>query len=151
MDTKTLFVYYSFSGNGDLIAEAFREKGAEVRKVTPKRNLPKSFFWSVMTGGFLATIGHKSPLKGFDSDLSGYDKIVIGSPIWNGRLSCPINTVLSDCDLAGKDIAFVLYAGGGEAPGAAERLRQAYPNATVTVLKDPKKYPEELEKLKDIE
>lgn len=144
---KTLFIYYSFTGNGDIVAEKMVELGADVRKVTPKKPLPRSFFWSVMTGGFLAGLGYKAPLRDFDPSLDGYDRIVIGSPVWNGRISCPINTVLATLDLTGKEVAFVLYAGGGAAPKAVSRLSKSHPSAPVVVLKEPKKYADELAKL----
>lgn len=144
---KTLFLYYSFTGNGDLVAEKLREKGVEVRNVTPKKPLPKSFFWSVMTGGFLATIGHKSPLNEYDKSLDGVDRVVIGSPVWNGRLSCPVNKLLSDLDFGSIPVDFVLCAGGGTAPKAEQFLAKEYPASSVLVLKEPKKYPEELNKL----
>ena len=147
---KTLFLYYSFTGNGDLVAEKMVEQGADVLKVVPKKPLPKSFFWSVMTGGFLAGIGYKMPLVDFAPDLDGYDRIVIGSPIWNGRISCPINTVLSSLNLTGKSLAFVLYAGSGAAPKAVARLHKAYPDASVVVLKEPKKYADELLKTEEL-
>ena len=35
-ETDGRILYYSFTGNGDLVAEAFREKGAETRRVTPR-------------------------------------------------------------------------------------------------------------------
>ena len=147
---KTLFLYYSFTGNGDVVAECLSEKGAEIRKVFPKKPLPKSFFWSVMTGGFLATIGHKSKLLPWDTSFEGFDRIVIGSPVWNARFSCPINSVLAEADFAGKALTFVLYSGSGAAPKAAERIENLYPNAKIIVLKEPKKFPEELEKLKEL-
>ncbi len=147
---NTLFIYYSHSGNGDVVAECLSEKGAEIRKVFPKKPLPKSFFWSVMTGGFLATIGHKSKLLPWETSLEGFDRIVIGSPVWNARFSCPINRLLSEIDLGGKDVAFVLYSGSGTAPKAAERIAKEYPDAKIICLKDPKKYPDELAKLQEL-
>ena len=147
---SSLFLYYSHSGNGDAVADLFREKGAAIRKVTPKKPLPKSFFGAVMKGGFLATIGHKSKLLDWNESLEGFDRVVIGSPVWNGRFSCPINTVLFSLDLTGKEVAFVLYAGGGTAPKAAERIAKEYPTAKLVVLKEPKKYPDELEKLVEL-
>ena len=105
---KKLFIYYSNTGSGDKVAEAFAEKGYELRKVTPKRPLPKKFFFMVMTGGLLAGLGVKSKLVGFDGDVSEFDEVVVGSPIWNGRLSCPMNTVLAKTDLGGKKLSFAL-------------------------------------------
>lgn len=147
---STLFVYYSLSGSGDLVAEKMREKGAEIYKVQTAKPMPKSFFGAIMKGGFLATIGHKMPLKDFDPNLDGYDRVVIGSPVWNGRIACPINTVLGSLDLTGKELAFVLYAGGGEAPKAVARLKKEYPSASVVILKEPKKYADELAKIGDL-
>lgn len=143
---KTLFIYYSRSGNGDCVAEAFAARGAAVRKVTPVKELPVSLFPCMMKGGFLATIGYKAKLRDFDTSLEGFDHVVIGSPVWNGRLSCPINTVLATLDLSGVKVDFVLYAGGGSAPKAEKRLKKEYPNAKVVVLKEPKRYPSEPEK-----
>ena len=144
---SVLFLYYSFTGNGDIVAEKMVELEADVRKVVPEKPLPRSFFWSVMTGGFLAGLGYKAPLRGFDPSLDGYDRVVIGSPVWNGRISCPINTVLATLDLTGKEVAFVLYAGSGAAPKAVSRLSKSHPSAPVVVLKEPKKYADELAKL----
>lgn len=147
---KTLFIYFSHTGNGDIVAEKMSEKGAELRKVVPKKPLPKAFFLSVMTGGFLATIGRKTPLVGFDANVEGYDRVVVGSPIWNGRFSCPINKVLSLVDFKDVPVDFVLYAGGGNAPKAIHRIQKEFPQAKTVVLKEPKKYPAELEKLNEL-
>ena len=146
----TLFIYYTHSGNGDVVAEYLSGKGAEIRKVEPKKPLPKSFFWSVMTGGFLATIGHKAKLLPYDQSYEGFDRIVIGSPVWNARFSCPINSLLAENDFTGKELVFVLYAGSGRAPKATARILKQYPNSKIIVLKEPKKYPEELMKTDEL-
>ena len=145
---KKLFIYYSNTGNGDFVAEYLSGKGYEIRKVIPKHNLPKKFFFKVFFGGFLAGINKKSKLVGYNADLSGYDEVVIGSPVWCGKISCPINTVLNRTDFTGKKLSFILYAGGGEAPKAEELLKNKFKGASVIVLKEPKKYPEQLELIK---
>ena len=78
--------------------------------------MPKSFFINVLSGGFLAGIKHKDKLLNFDIEISQFDHIIIGSPIWNGRFSSPINTVLSKLDFSNKKVSFVFYSGSGEAP-----------------------------------
>ena len=144
---EKLFIYYSYTGNGEIVANKLSEKGICVRKVVPKKSLPKSFFWGVLTGGFLAGVKHKTKLLDFDNDVSKYDQIIIGSPIWNGRFSSPINSVLKDTDLNNKDLVFVFYSGSGTANKAVKRITKEYPNAKYIILKEPKKYPEELDKL----
>lgn len=147
---KTLFIYYSNTGNGNIVAETLREKGVDIRSVIRKKKMPKSFFWNVMIGGFLASVRCKDKLVDFDPDISAYDRIIIGSPIWNGRFSSPINTVLSKLNLAGKELVFVFYSGSGEAKPAIKRVNKQYHSAKTLVLKEPKKYPEELKKLAEL-
>ena len=147
---KSLFIYYSNTGNGDIVAKQLEAQGIDVRKAIRKKKMPKSFFWNVMTGGFLAGIHAKDKLVDFDPSLDGYDRILIGSPIWNGRFSSPINTVLSKLNLEGKELAFVFYSGSGEAKVALKRVAKKYPKAKAVVLKEPKKYPEELKRLTEI-
>ncbi len=144
---KKLFIYFSLTGNGDLVADHLKEKGFEIRKVETEKSLPKSFFFCVLTGGFLAGLGVKSKLKEYDRNIDGYDEIIIGSPIWNGRFSSPLNRLLKEVNFKGKNIQFVFTAGSGEGKPALKKANKLYPNAKCTFLKEPKKYPEELKKI----
>ncbi len=144
---KKLFIYYSQSGNGDLVAETLAAKGYDILKFQTRKKPPKAFFLQILAGGFGAGIGRKEPLTGYDPDVSGYDRVVVGTPVWNGRVSCPVNTVLAETDLSGKDPVFVLYSGSGEAPKIEERIAKEYPNASIIHLKEPKSRLEELDKL----
>lgn len=143
---KKLFIYYSNSGNGDVAAKEMEKLGYEIRKVeTEKRAISKVFFFGILQGGFLAGVKAKTKLKDFDPNIEGYEEVVIGSPIWNGRFSSPINSVLAA--LSPAKLNFVLYSGSGEGKPAEKRINKEYPGAKITHLKDPKKYPEELNKL----
>ena len=145
-----LFIYYSNTGNGVIVANELEKAGYEARRIFPKKDLPKKFFFKVMSGGFLAGLNVKSKLKDFDADISNYDEVVIGSPIWNKRLSTPINKLLSILDLNNKKITFVLYAGSGEAKYAPKQINKKGIDANIIMLKEPKKYLDELNKLEDI-
>jgi len=147
---KKLFIYYSYTGNGDLVATHLEEQGYELRRLIRKRNLPQSFFFGIMAGGFLAGIKHKDKLIGFNYDIREFDEIVIGSPIWNARICSPINTVLSKLDFSGKKLTFLFYAGSGTGKKALKRVNKEYPDAKVVFLKEPKKHLDELNKLKTL-
>ena len=144
---KKLFIYYSYTGNGDVVAQKMLEKGYEIRKVETLKSLPKNFFFSMMTGGFQAGIKKKAKLKEFDNDISSYDEVTIGSPIWNARITPAINTVLASINFEGKQLSFIFYAGSGEGKQDLKRINKEYPNAKIVFLKQPKDYPEELNKL----
>ena len=133
-----LFIYYSSTGNGDAVADFLQQKGVHVRKVRPVKELPEAFLPRMAVGGFQALTGKKAELADFDPDVSAYDDVIIGSPIWAGNLSSPINTVLDRVDLSGKRVSFILYSGSGKAVRAAAKLHKAYPDAVIRVLKEPK-------------
>ena len=142
-----LFIYYSRSGNGDKVAMKYKELGYEIRKIEAKYRLSNNLFLACMKGGFHALVGKKPKLINYDNNISEYDDIVIGSPIWNGRLACPINTVLKNTNLINKNLCFVLYSGSGEAKKAVKRINKEYPNAKIILLKEPKSIEKELEKI----
>ena len=147
MIMKKLFIYYSLTGNGDIVAEKMSELGYEIRKVISKRRMPKVLFFRIMTGGFLAAINAKDKLVDYDADVADYDEIVIGSPIWNGKFPPAVNAVLKLTDLANKKLTFVLYSGSGSGPKAKERIQKEFPQAQVIELQEPKSKENEFEKL----
>ena len=147
---KKLFLYCSFTGSGDKVSKEFEKAGFELRKAIEKKKFPKSFFWSVMSGGFRASFGLKGKLVNYDNDVSSFDKIVIGSPIWNGRFPPVMNAVLKETNFEGKDLTFVFYSGSGEGKKAEERVKKEFPSAKIIFLKEPKKYNDELKKIKEL-
>ena len=143
---KKLFIYYSFTGNGDLVAKKLN-KSCDIRKVKVKKELPKSFFLQMMVGGFRALINYKDKLVDFDNNIEKYDEIIIGSPIWSDRLSTPIATVLNNLNLNNKKVTFILYSGGGQAQTAVNFIKDNYSKASIIQLKQPLNNKEELDKL----
>ena len=85
----------------------------------------------------------------FYNDISSYDEVVIGSPIWNGRFPPVIKSVLLETELKDKKISFVFYSGSGEGKKAEEKVKKEFPTANIVFLKEPKKYPEELKKVEN--
>ena len=145
-----LFIYYSHTGSGDLVSKEFEKAGYEIRKVTEKKKMPKKFFWMVLGGGFRAGLGLKGKLVDYNNDVSQYENIVIGSPIWNGRFPPVMNSVLAQTDFSNKKLTFVFYSGSGEGKKAEARVKKEFPNALIVFLQEPKKHEKELEKLANL-
>ena len=141
---KKLFIYYSLTGSGDIVADTLKSRDYDIRKVVSKYKYPKSFFLLMMVGGFKAGINAKDKLIDFNKDISDYDEIVIGSPIWFDRISPPINTALGELNLSGKKVSFIFYSGSGEGNKASKKVKDI---GKIIILKDPKKNKEELNKL----
>lgn len=144
---KKIFIYYSLTGNGDFVADYLKDKNYDIRKVETSEELPKNFFLRMLTGGYKSMINYEDELIDFDSDISDYNEIIIGSPIWNSRLSPPINTVLKSIDLNNKKFTFILYSGSGKSSKSEEFLIKKYNNVNIINLKEPKHNNEELKKL----
>ena len=144
---KKLFIYYSLTGNGDLVSKKIIEKGYEVRKVTEKKKMPKKFFWMVLGGGFRAGLGIKGKLVDYNNDVSSFDEIIIGSPIWNGRFPPAINSVLAQTNFCNKKMSFIFYSGSGEGKKAEAKVKKLFPGSSILFLQEPKKHEKELEKL----
>ena len=145
-----LFIYYSNSGNGDVVASKMHDLGYDIRKVLTNYKLSKNLFLSMMKGGFHSLIGKKPKLNNYNNDVNNYDEICIGSPIWNGRFACPINTVLKNTNLENKLLTFILYSGSGEAKKAYQKILKKYPNAKIIILKQPKSNLTELDRIEGL-
>lgn len=146
---KKLFIYYSLTGNGDEVAKVLKDQNYEIRKVKSKIKYPKSLLPLMMKGGYRAMTEKKDPLQDFDTNLTKYDKIVIGSPVWDDRLAPATNAILDILDLRDKKPKFILYSGSGKAQKATEKIKELY-NIEPIILKSPKDHKQELEKLKNI-
>ena len=93
---KKYFIYYSHSGNGDFLAELLTKSDVSLIKIQPKKHIKKMGFFRILKYGFLAMQGKRLPLQTLDLVLDKDDVVVMGSPIWNDRLSCPILTLLDN-------------------------------------------------------
>lgn len=146
---KKTFIYYSLTGNGDVIGEYLSNRGFNVQLVRTTEKLPKNKFFRILVGGYKAGIGYRDQLDNFNSNIKPYKYVVIGSPVWNSRLSTPINTVLDELDLTDKEVLFILYSGSGKPNKATSYLKEKYPRSTIINMKEPAKNRKELYKLDD--
>jgi hypothetical protein len=104
-----------------------QELGAETRRIeeTKQRGFLGMGRGSVFNARF--------EIKPMDLDLSGYDTIVLCTPIWAGKPACPARTFLRDVRLDGKKVHLLITTGGGEIdkPVAIAAADLAKKNATV--------------------
>ncbi len=136
-----LFVYYSDSGNGDYVASIMQSKGFETLKIQTKKQLPESYFLKILVGGFAAMIKEKAPIENDLKVLKAYDTIYVGTPIWNGRLSTPINTVIDA--LESKRFSLICYSGSGKVKGALKRQLKSKRVDNIISLVEPLKNKED--------
>ena len=104
---KVLVVYYSRTGNTRFVAEAVTQSlEADIEEIKDGKNRMGVF-------GFLRC-GYEAIFKKLtDIEVSGknpeeYDLIIVGSPVWAGRLSSPVRTYLHLHGHKFKNVAFFI-------------------------------------------
>ena len=141
------FVYYSNSGNGDYIAEILKEYGFKPLKIETLKPLKKMNFFRIIKYGGQAMSNKKTPIKDLSLDLKENDEVVVGSPIWNDRLSTPVNSFLAKYSLNKETTGFILYPAGKTTKKSLERIKKMGFVLPPVVVPYPKKYQEEAHKL----
>ena len=112
---KTLIAYYSYSGHTDRIAKLWAEKLRVKGEVILQRLKPKVEIQSFGAQCKAAFIGQKPELEdGAGYDVSPYDLIIIGSPVWAFAPVPAMNTYLAKVNgLHGKSVVVLLTSGSG--------------------------------------
>jgi menaquinone-dependent protoporphyrinogen IX oxidase len=121
-DMKSLVVYYSLTGKTRLAAQAIAETLnaplVEIRETKPRKSGPSMY----AIGGFEAKMNKGSKIDPIDVDLKQYEKIFIGSPIWNSRPVPAINSFIYQTNLEGRSIIPFFTMAGDNAEKALANI-----------------------------
>ncbi|MBP5585714.1 MAG: hypothetical protein J6Y92_05105 [Lentisphaeria bacterium] len=113
---KPLVVYWTWSEthNTKVVAEMLKAKtGADIALIEMVTPYPTDF-GSVMQLGQRDLQQPKAPaIKEMNLDLSKYDPIYVGTPIWFSTFAPPVRTFLQSYDLKGKTVALFCTHGQG--------------------------------------
>ena len=112
--TKMLIIYYSFSGNTKYIAEKIREKtGGDVFEIETVKTYPAEYSALTEEAKRELQAGDLPALKKNPPDMSSYDLILVGGPVWWYTVATPVMSFLRQADFAGKKVsAFCTHEGG---------------------------------------
>ena len=134
MKSKVLVAYFSASG---VTARAAKEiaaaTGGELFEIAPA--LPYSradLDWTDKNSRSSVEMndeGCRPAMKSAPPDISGFDRIFIGFPIWWYVEPRIIDTFLESLDLAGKEVVAFATSGGSGIAGAERRMRALCPEA----------------------
>ncbi len=118
--TKALILYYSFEGSTRKVAQYLsKELNIPCEEIKPIKPIKAKGFLKYVLGGGQAISGVKPDLRPLLVDLKNYDTIIVGSPVWAGRFTPAIKTLIENI-LQNKKIAFFYCSGGG--PGKVENF-----------------------------
>ena len=111
---KTLILYYSLTGNTRAGCEALQEAlGADILEIKDlKKRSDKGFTYRIT--GFASLFGLHTRIEPENPDLSSYHNIIIGSPIWTGKLSMATRTLIDKNRFDGKKVVIYTTTNAGE-------------------------------------
>lgn len=112
---KTLVTYYSYSGNTDKIARMFGKMLQAKGEVHLQRLKPANEIKSFIGQCAAARKGGKAILEeGVKFDVTSYDMLLVGSPVWAFAPAPAVNTFLANLTgLKGKRAIVLLTSGSG--------------------------------------
>ena len=133
---KTLVVYFSATGNTKAVAEKIAElTGADIYEIVPDEPYTAddlNYNVSDCRANREMNDASARPAIGSDSiNVSGYDTVMIGYPIWWGTMPRIIHTFLESYDLSGKVILPFCTSGSSGISQSVSDIRSAEPEADV--------------------
>ena len=117
-----LILYYSLTGNTRASCEALHEAlGADILEVKDLRK--RSGKWGFFKTAFASLFGKHTKIEPMHPDLSPYPNIILGSPIWTGKLSMAIRTLVDKNSFEGKKVVIFTTTNAFEKEKYTEKSR----------------------------
>lgn len=130
--TNTLVLYYSQVGATKSVAEEIQKQlGADIEAIDVE---------NPYTGDFMATIqrcqeemgkGELPKLNPIKSDLSKYETIFLGYPVWFGTFAMPMQSLLQEQKFEGKTVVPFCTFGSGGLVETVGKLKEMLPAAKI--------------------
>ena len=129
--SNVLVTYFSASGVTKSIAQKIAsENGYDIFEIVPQEiYTPEDLDWTNKQSRSTIEMNDKSfrpPIAG-TTDVSDYDTVIIGFPVWWYTAPTIINTFIESVDLSGKTIKAFCTSGGSGIDKCVSDLANAYP------------------------
>ena len=130
---KTLVCYFSATGNTKKVAEMIKDAfDGDIFEIEPqikysKDDLDWNNKFSRSTIEMEDKTSRPAVVKKVDN-ISDYDTVIIGFPVWWYTAPTIVNTFIDENDLSGKKIYVFVTSGGSSHVGSIKDLRANYPN-----------------------
>jgi len=129
---KVLVLYYSLtSTTQDLATEIATKLDADIEELALVNPYDTNFDATVERGLRELEQGSFPEILPLEADLSKYDVVFIGFPVWFDTYAMPIATLLEDYDFSGKKIVPFCTFGSGGLESSVANLAKAEPKAEI--------------------
>jgi len=129
---KALVLYYSQNGATKAVAEALASAlDADIEAVVPVKPYDGDFAATIARCQEEMAAGELPELEPIKADLSAYDVVFIGYPVWFGTMAPPVTALVSSLDLAGKKVVPFCTFGSGGLDSSVKDLAAKQPDANI--------------------
>lgn len=134
---KKLVAFFSASGTTKKVAEMIAaEAGADLYEITPKELYTRADLdWMNKKSRSSIEMNDKKirpEIADIPVDISDYDEIILGFPIWWYVAPTIVNTFLEAHDFSGKKIVLFATSGGSGLGNTVSELQPSAPGAVIT-------------------
>ena len=131
-DNKQLVLYYSQTGSTKAVAEEIRKMlDTDIEVIELENPYTGTYDETLQRVRKERESGNLPKLKSLKADLSKYEVIYLGYPIWFGTYALPIASLVKENDFEGKKIVPFCTFGSGDMESAMEDLKKALPKAEI--------------------
>lgn len=110
---KSLVVYYSRSGNTRFVAEKIsQEIAGDIEEIIDKKRRKGSL--GFILSGYDATRGRVTKIAEMKKSPEDYDLVVVGTPMWNKRITPAVRTYLRNNNFSEKRVALFCTSLGSQ-------------------------------------
>jgi len=130
---KCLLVFYSHTGYTRRVAEQVAKR-AQCDICDIQERHPRSGFSGYLRSALEALTGREPALQEHGHDPSRYAVVIVGTPVWVGRVASPVRAFLSGHPLGEARMAAFCTYGGNGAEKALDMLAQLAGKSPVSRL-----------------
>ena len=131
--SKSLVVYFSWSGNTENVAEAIlSQTDSDIFEIVPATPYSDDYDTVLDVAQKEQQEDARPAISKGIENIADYDVIYVGFPNWWGDMPMILYTFFDTYDLSGKTIALFCTSGGSGLSNTVDEVKTLEPNATVT-------------------
>ena len=130
-NSKKLIVYFTYTNNTKKIAEKIKAKlNCDILEIKPVKPYVSDYDTVVRLEQNNETAKKTPDIEKINVDLSKYDEIILGTPVWWYTIAPVIRTFLKQNDLSGKKI-IPFATNGGWIGRTFQEIKELCPNSVI--------------------
>ena len=129
---KALVLYYSQTSNTKTVAQEIAKlMEADIEEIVPVKPYDGDFQTTIDRCSKERDEGISCEIKPISADITKYDVIFLGFPVWFGTYAPPVAAFLDQADLSGKKVVPFCTFGSGGLDSSVKDLAKKQPKAEI--------------------